>query len=73
MVASHERGWMMISILALITAVIGLAQPAFRHQPAPAPQRSDDPAPMPLSRERSRPVLTVDETHCRKRVGTESG
>ena len=28
LVVAHERGWLMISILSLATAVIGLAQPA---------------------------------------------
>ncbi len=32
LVAAHERGWIMIATLALITAVIGLAQPALGKQ-----------------------------------------
>ena len=33
LVAAHHRGWFMISTLALITAVIGLAQPSLRREP----------------------------------------
>ncbi|MGF1595575.1 MAG: MFS transporter [Acidimicrobiales bacterium] len=35
LVAAHERGWIMIATLALITATIGLAQPALGKQRAP--------------------------------------
>jgi EmrB/QacA subfamily drug resistance transporter len=37
LVAAHGRGWVMISTLTLITAIIGLAQPALRRQPASIP------------------------------------
>ena len=35
LVAAHGRGWIMISTLTLITAIIGLAQPALRRADAP--------------------------------------
>jgi EmrB/QacA subfamily drug resistance transporter len=36
LVDAHHRGWLMISALALVTAVIGLAQPSLRRETASA-------------------------------------
>jgi hypothetical protein len=35
LVDAHHRGWLMISALTLVTAIIGLAQPALRRTPSP--------------------------------------
>lgn len=36
LVAAHERGWTMIAVLTLLTAAVGLAQPALANGAAPA-------------------------------------
>ena len=49
LVSAHERGWIMIASLALITAVIGLAQPALGKQRAPVAPTTPTPALTPES------------------------